>query len=103
MDAKSYCDSMEIELSGWKAKIYDAIRKTDKLSVGDKQKVAPLIQNLHTIMDDLDKRLQLLENECPADWTSHRKEIEAKVSKIKDTWKDVWGVMGEGEYGIGGA
>jgi hypothetical protein len=103
MDAKSYCDSMEIELTGWKAKIYDAIRKADQMSAEDKNKVDPMIQNLHTIIDDLDSRLELLDKECPADWTSNRKEIEAKVSKIKDTWKDVWGVMGEGEYGIGGA
>jgi hypothetical protein len=94
---------MEIELTGWKVKIYDAIRKADKLSDADKKKVDPMIQNLHAIMDDLDTRLALLEKECPADWTSHRKEIEGKISKVKDTWKNVWGVMGETEYGIGGA
>ena len=103
MDAKLYCNSMEIELTGWKAKIYDAIRKADKLSAEDKKKVDTMIQNLHTIMDDLDNWLELLDKECPADWTSQRKEIEGKVSKVKDTWKDVWGVMGESEYGIGGA
>ena len=103
MDAKSYCDSMEIELTGWKAKIYDAIRKTDKLSAGDKDKVEPMIQDLHAIMDELDERLELLEKECPADWTSQRKEIEEKMSKMDTAWKNVWGVMGETEYGIGGA
>jgi hypothetical protein len=54
-------------------------------------------------MDDLDKRLVLLDKECPTDWISNRKEIEGKVSKIKGTWKDLWGEMGEKEYGIGGA
>jgi hypothetical protein len=48
----------------------------------DQDQVDPMIQDLHTIMDDLDKRLALLENECPGDWTSHRKEIEGKVSKF---------------------
>lgn len=103
MDAKSYCDSMEIELTGWKAKIYDTIRKTDKLSAGDKDKVEPMIQDLYAIMDELDERLELLEKECPADWTSQRKEIEEKMSKMDTAWKNVWGVMGETEYGIGGA
>ena len=79
MDAKLYCNSMEIELTGWKAKIYDAIRKADKLSAEDKKKVDTMIQNLHTIMDDLDNWLELLDKECPADWTSQRKEIEGKV------------------------
>ncbi len=103
MDAKSYCDSMEIELTGWKAKIYDAIRKTNKLPTGDKDKVEPMIQDLHAIMDELDERLELLEKECPADWTSQRKEIEEKMSKMDTAWKNVWGMMGETEYGIGGA
>ena len=28
MDAKAYCDSVGIELTSWKAKLYDVIRKT---------------------------------------------------------------------------
>ncbi|UCH20832.1 MAG: hypothetical protein JSU83_20260 [Deltaproteobacteria bacterium] len=95
MDAKSYCDRMEIELTGWKAKIYDAIQKTNKLSAGDRERVEPIIQDLHTIMDELDERLELLERECPADWTSQRKKIEEKMAKMDTAWKNVWGVMGE--------
>ncbi len=32
MDVKDYCHSMEIELNGWKAKMYNMIRKVDKLN-----------------------------------------------------------------------
>ena len=38
MDVKSYCDSLVIELTGWKAKVYDVVRKLDKMSSGDKAK-----------------------------------------------------------------
>jgi hypothetical protein len=41
MDAKSFCDSLIIELTGWKAKTYDVVRKLDKMTNGDKQKVVP--------------------------------------------------------------
>ena len=41
MDVKSYCDSLTIELTGWKAKVYDIVRKLDKMSSGDKEKVVP--------------------------------------------------------------
>ena len=37
MDAKSYCDSVRIELTQWKVKLYDVIRKTESLS-GDQKK-----------------------------------------------------------------
>ena len=32
-----------------------------------------------------------------------KEEIEDKISLINDKWKKVWGVMGEKEYGLGGA
>jgi hypothetical protein len=94
---------MEKELIGWKAKIYDAIRKSANLPVDQKEKVNPLIQDLHQMVDDIDSRLSLLEKECPVEWDSHKTEIEGKMSQMNDRWKNVWGAMGEPEYGIGGA
>lgn len=101
MDLKSYCDRMEIELTDWKARIYDVIRKTNNLSAGDKEAVDPMIQDLRNIMDGLDERLEMLERECPADWSSQRKEIEAKMSNMDTAWKNVWGVLGESEHEVG--
>ena len=43
MDVKSYCGSLAIELTGWKAKVYDITRKLDKMSSGDKEKAAKLL------------------------------------------------------------
>jgi len=103
MDAKSYCDSVKIELTQWKAKLYDVIRKTESLSADHKNKVGPTVDELNTIVDDLNHRIELLARECPAEWSGHKEEIEGKISLMKDKWKNVWGVMGEKEYGIGGA
>jgi hypothetical protein len=104
MDAKSYCESVGIELTGWKAKLYDAIRKANALASSDKQKVAPVIEELNTLMDHLDRQIDTLARECPSEWNTEKAEIEGKLSRVKDKWKDVWGVMGEeSEYGIGGA
>jgi hypothetical protein len=44
-----------------------------------------------------------LSNECPVDGVGPKEEIEDKISLINDKWKKVWGVMGEKEYGLGGA
>ncbi|MEJ2284660.1 MAG: hypothetical protein P8X85_13800 [Desulfobacterales bacterium] len=103
MDAKSYCDSVGIELTGWKAKLYDVIRKSETLDAEDKEKVGSTLSELHEIVDDLDKRIEWLSQECPVDWVGPKEEIEDKISQIDSRWKRVWGVMGEKEYGIGGA
>jgi hypothetical protein len=103
MDAKSYCASVAIELNGWKAKLYDVIRKTGSLAARDEKKVAPMIRDLNDLMDDLNRQIETLARECPAEWGTEKSEIESKISRLNDKWKDVWGVLGEEEYGIGGA
>lgn len=103
MDARSYCDTVNHELTAWKAKIYDVIRKSERLPAKGKDRVAPLIKELNDAVDDLNARLELLSRECPADFGPQRKEIKRKISEVKTAWKNVWGVFGEKEYGIGGA
>jgi len=103
MDVKSYCDNVGVELSGWKAKLYDVIRKADSMSGEDKEKVDPLLQELNSIVDDLNERLELLARECPAEWASDKDAIEGKITQMRGKWKEVWGAMGEPEYGVGGA
>ena len=103
MDAKSYCDSVGIELAGWKAKLYDVIRKTDSLASEDKENVASTLAELHEIVDDLNQRIEWLSSECPTDWSGPKEKIEDQICQLKDRWKSVWGIMGEEEYGIGGA
>lgn len=103
MDAKSYCTSVAIELNGWKAKLYDVLRKTSALAASDKKKVAPMVEELNALLDDLDRQIDTLARECPAEWGAEKTAIEGKLSRMEGKWKDVWGVMGEKEYGIGGA
>ena len=103
MDAKSYCDSVGHELTGLKAKLYDAMRKADKLAGAQKEKVQPLISELNGVMDDLDERIARLASECPAEFSSDQESIDGSISRVKDGWKRVYGVMGEEEYGVGGA
>ena len=103
MDVKSYCAEVAIELNGWKARLYDVIRKTDSLPESNKKKVAPMLDELNALMDDLDGKIDTLSRECPTEWSAEKTAIEGKLSRVKGKWKDVWGVMGEEEYGIGGA
>ena len=72
-----------------------------KLAV--KEKVGPTLAELHEIVDDLNQRIEWLSSECPTDWAEPKEKIEDKICQLQDKWKSVWGVMGEEEYGIGGA
>ncbi len=103
MDVKSYCDSVGIELTGWKAKLYDVIRRSDSLPISDKENIAPMLQELNAMIDELNERLEYLEKECPADWSSDETAIEDRITKMRGKWKEVYGAMGEAEYGVGGA
>ena len=70
MDVKSYCDSLTIELTGWKAKVYDIVRRLDKLPSGDKEKVIPQVNDLHTLIEELDDRIGRLKNQCRRLWVN---------------------------------
>ena len=77
--------------------------QTESLSANQKNKVGPSVDELNGIVDDLNERIDLLSRECPAEWGGQKEEIDDKISRINDKWKNVWGVMGEPEYGVGGA
>jgi hypothetical protein len=103
MDVKSYCDAVGVELAGWKAKLYDVIRRSEKMAGSDKENVEPMVAELKDMVDDLDGRIAALARECPTEWGDERSDIDGKMSNVNQKWKEVWGVMGEEEYGIGGA
>ena len=46
MELQDFCMTSHIELTGWKAKIYDVIRRTDKLPPGEKVKTQELVNDL---------------------------------------------------------
>lgn len=103
MDVRSYCDSVGSELTGWKAKLYDVILRTEKLGAGKNENIEPMIAELKDMVDDLDERIAALARECPTEWGDEKSDIDGKMSQVTHKWKEVWGVLGEEEYGIGGA
>jgi len=89
MEVQSYCDSLSIELTGWKAKIYDVVRELDKVSTGDKQKVAPMVNELHMVIEEITDRIDKLKKECPTQWEPEKTELEGKFSHLKKKWEEV--------------
>jgi len=90
MDVKDYCNNLSVELSGWKAKMYDIVRKLDKLPTGQKEKFSPQIGDLHMIIEELEDRVERLQKECPTEWKPDEVEINKKISHMQEIMKDVW-------------
>jgi hypothetical protein len=83
--------------------MYDVMHQADKLSGSQKDRLQPVVRELQGAIDDLNARIDRLSRECPADWSEDRADIDRRLSKLSQDWKKVYGVLGEEEYGLGGA
>ena len=61
----------------------DVVRKLDKISTGDKEKVVPEVNELHIILEELGDRIEKLKKECPTSWAPDRTEIENKIGYLR--------------------
>ena len=84
MEVKDYCNNLQMELNNWKARLYDVMRRVDKLSTGEKQHMHDNIEDVHILMTELNDRIDQLRTECPTEWSPQREEIEIKVDNLKE-------------------
>lgn len=89
MDATAYCDTLEEHLTGWKAKLYDAIRIVDRLPDKEKETVFTSIRGLHSIVDQIDAEVEQLRTACPADWSPNRQNLDAKMAELQQSLKNL--------------
>jgi hypothetical protein len=88
MEVKDYCRSAEIELIGWKAKMYDIVRKVDKLRRADQESVSSNLQTLHKHISDIERIIDQLRTECPLEYGPQKREIEKAGADIKSKYED---------------
>ena len=100
MEIKDYCKSVDMELTIWKARLYDVISKMDRLPTGNKQRMYEEVNGLHIVMADLDERIEKLRTECPTEWRPEQEDIRAGFSILNDKYNDTAGVLFD--YDIGG-
>jgi hypothetical protein len=93
MELKDYCSNLSSELTGWKAKAYDIVRRLDKVSSGEKAKVVDQVRDLHILVEELEDRIERLRKECPTVWSPDQMEIEQKIHDVKIYWEKVWSGM----------
>ena len=67
---------MSTELTAWKAKMYDTVRKLDKFGTAEREKVLPNIEDMHMLIEDMATRVNQLNRECPSEWSPEKKAID---------------------------
>ena len=95
MDAIDFCKGIEMELTAWKAKVYDAIRKVETLSSGDREKVLPNIQDINMIVTELEDKIESLKTECPSDWSPQKKDIEDAHVDMRSKYEETMEIIGK--------
>nr|MBF0223375.1 hypothetical protein [Desulfobulbaceae bacterium] len=95
MAIKDYCKMMDVELTSWKAKLYDVISKIDRLPTEDKKGVTEDVKALHYIMSELDEKIETLRSECPVEWKPEKEKIASQLAelckKYNRTTKELFG------------
>ncbi len=88
MEVKDFCKAIDIELYGWKAKMYDMVRKVDKLRSSEKEQVASKIEELHNHISEMERIIEQLQTECPVEFGPQKKQIEESADGMKKKYED---------------
>lgn len=95
MDVKDYCKGVEMELVAWKAKLYDMIKKIDKLGTAEREKMLPNVEDLHMFLTEMEDRINQLETECPSEWSPVKKQIEEGHVDMRAKYEETMKFIGE--------
>jgi hypothetical protein len=79
MEVRDYCSNVDMELTLWKAKIFDAIRRADQLG---------------SAVTELEDRIHQLRTECPLEWKPVRDEIDGVKGNLTNTYDEVIDYIG---------
>jgi hypothetical protein len=95
MELKDYCQGVQMELTTWKAKLYDINRKFEKLPGSAKDKVLGNIGDLNNLLTDMEDRIEKLEAECPTEWSPVKKEIDDAHFDMRSKYEETLEFIGK--------
>ncbi|MCG6908569.1 MAG: hypothetical protein LJE94_00430 [Deltaproteobacteria bacterium] len=104
MKARNCCRTMEMELTGWKAIVYDIARKMERLPGGEKEKILPNIEDLHMLVEEMDSRIDQIRENCTPDTgmddiVAERKAFDAAISTLRVNAEEAMKGLGGGDFG----
>ena len=104
MLAKNCCKTMEMELTGWKAIVYDITRKMEELPGGEKEKIRSNIEDLHMLIAEMDERIDQIRDNCTPetgidDIQTERESFNSAVSTLRVGTEEAMKGLGGGDFG----
>jgi len=99
MEVKDYCRNVEMELTLWKSKLYDVIRKMDQTATGNKEKMYEEINGLHILLTELEDRVDSLRTSCPTEWRPEHEQIKAKLGTLENRYKEAANAKFDYDFG----
>jgi hypothetical protein len=104
MKARNCCKTMEMELTAWKAMVYDIVRNMEKLGGGEKENILPNIQDIHILIEEMDNRIEEIREKCSPetgidDIRTEREKFNVDVSSLRVKVEDAMQVLGAGNFG----
>ena len=95
MNVTDYCKNMEMEMTTWKAKLYDVTRKVDKLGSAEKEKILANVEDLHMLLEEISSRVENLRTECPSDWSPMKKDIDEGSIDMRGKYEETMEYIGK--------
>ena len=104
MNGLNCCKTMEMELTAWKAMVYDIVRSMEKHSGGGKEKILPNIQDIHILIEEMDNRIEEIREKCSPetgidDIRTEREKFNGDISSLRVKVDDALQVLGAGNFG----
>lgn len=95
MNVIDYCKGMEVELTAWKAKMYDLTRKVESLGSKEREKILQNVQDLNILLADMQARIEQLRNECPTEWSPQKKDIDKGTVDMRSKYEETLNYIGK--------
>ena len=68
--------------------MYDMVRKVDRLKGAGKETMQSQVDGLHKHIEDMERIINQLQTECPAEFGPQKKEIESTTTEMKKKYED---------------
>ena len=104
MKAKNCCKTMEMELTAWKAIVYDISRKMEKASANKKEAIVSSIGDLHIMIEEMDARIEEIRESCTPetgleDIATERQQYDQALVNVRVKANEAMKVLGAGNFG----
>ena len=95
MEVMDYCKNMEMELTNWKARVFDLQTKVDALGSAEKERILGHVGDLHNLVVEMEQRVDQLRNECPLEWDPQKQEIDDGHVDVRSRYDETMKLIGE--------